>query len=619
MQGATPSIITGPLVYHGGPVQDAPKVYVVFWGWTTDPSGEAYYLTNFLSSLGGHSWLSSVAEYGGGNPTTLFGGSWADSTSVPTQPTDAQIQNEALAAITHFGLGTSVNNHIIVATPTGHSTSGFGVDFCAYHSPISAYPSVSYTNLPYMTDAGTSCRQNAVNGGSSGLLDGVSIAAGHELAETITDPLVNVQSAWYDDRGFEIADKCADVVGNITTSAGTFAAQALWSNAANDCVMFSIPSSSQLMLTRYDLATTGMTTDTIRLSNPSTSTANVTVGVSGVAPQTVTVPPQGNTAVSFPNQLGGPVTVSYDVPVVAGQRVVYNNTFSEIYAVPIASASTQLLLSYYDQLTIQSNNIHIANPTGSQSLVSVSFGGNSQFVTVPANGAAIVSFPGLAGGPVYITSSDSPVIASSRTWFNSSFNDVNAIPIGQASTTLYFNHYDLKTNGISSDTIYISNPNFSAANVTVTFPGVGTQPVTIPAQGQATYSFAGKSGGPITISASLPVIASQRVRYKNSTSEVYAVPVTKASVKLMLNWYDLVGFSSDNIHIANPNGSSATVTVTVGTHTKTVTVGGQGAAVVNFPNVVGGPVFITANVGVLASARTYFNLSFNEVNAIPTL
>src|SRR5882724_5665208 len=154
MQGATPSIITGPLVYHGGPVQDAPKVYVVFWGWTTDPSGEAYYLTNFLSSLGGHSWLSSVAEYGGGNPTTLFGGSWADSTSVPTQPTDAQIQNEALAAITHFGLGTSVNNHIIVATPTGHSTSGFGVDFCAYHSPISAYPSVSYTNLPYMTDAG---------------------------------------------------------------------------------------------------------------------------------------------------------------------------------------------------------------------------------------------------------------------------------------------------------------------------------------------------------------------------------------------------------------------------------------------------------------------------------
>jgi len=614
-------------------VHNAPTVYVVFWGWSSDPSGEAAYLTDFLSSVGGSPWLASVTQYDGGNPSDLYGGSWSDPTPIPTQPTDPQIQNEAIAAMNHFGLGTAVHVEIIVATPTGHSSSGFGSVYCAYHGTISTRPNASYINLPYMTDAGASCGVNSVNGGSSGNLDGVSIVAGHELAEAITDPRVNAQYAWIDGNGYENGDKCAWYgLGNITTSKGTFAVQPLWSNAANACVLHSGPAASpltlasaltispQLMFTRSDLATNLMTSDTIRLGNPNTSaTANVIVSFPGVTPQTVTVPPQGNTAVSFPNQLGGPVTVSYDVPVVAGQRVVYNNTFSEIYAVPIASASTQLLLSYYDQLTIQSNNIHIANPTGSQSLVSVSFGGNSQFVTVPANGAAIVSFPGLAGGPVYITSSDSPVIASSRTWFNSSFNDVNAIPIGQASTTLYFNHYDLKTNGISSDTIYISNPNFSAANVTVTFPGVGTQPVTIPAQGQATYSFAGKSGGPITISASLPVIASQRVRYKNSTSEVYAVPVTKASVKLMLNWYDLVGFSSDNIHIANPNGSSATVTVTVGTHTKTVTVGGQGAAVVNFPNVVGGPVFITANVGVLASARTYFNLSFNEVNAIPTL
>ena len=45
---------------HGGPVQTAPNVYVVFWGWATDPAGEASYLVNFLSSVGGNTWLNTV-------------------------------------------------------------------------------------------------------------------------------------------------------------------------------------------------------------------------------------------------------------------------------------------------------------------------------------------------------------------------------------------------------------------------------------------------------------------------------------------------------------------------------------------------------------------------------
>lgn len=76
-----------------------------------------------------------------------------------------------------------------VRPPTGHSTPGFGISFCAYHRAIAADPNVTYTNLPYMTDAGTNCG-NSVNG-SNGKLDGVSIVEGHELAEVITDPLLN--------------------------------------------------------------------------------------------------------------------------------------------------------------------------------------------------------------------------------------------------------------------------------------------------------------------------------------------------------------------------------------------------------------------------------------------
>ncbi len=121
----------------------------------------------------------------------------------------------------------------MVATPTGHSTAGFAVSggFCAYHGKIAADPNVTYTNLPYMTDGGSACGANTV----SGPLDGVSIVEGHELAESITDPLLN---AWIDASGNEIGDKCAWTdLSVITTSLGNFAVQPLWSNAANGCVL----------------------------------------------------------------------------------------------------------------------------------------------------------------------------------------------------------------------------------------------------------------------------------------------------------------------------------------------------------------------------------------------
>ncbi len=46
--GSQPAIITGPLINNGGPVQTSPIIYVVYWGWTSDPSGEQTYLTDFL-------------------------------------------------------------------------------------------------------------------------------------------------------------------------------------------------------------------------------------------------------------------------------------------------------------------------------------------------------------------------------------------------------------------------------------------------------------------------------------------------------------------------------------------------------------------------------------------
>jgi hypothetical protein len=246
----------GPLLSGGGPVQHNPKVYIVFWGWgSSDPSGEAPYLENFFNGVGGSGWANIQTQYSDGagsvtNPTGQLKGYWFDNTSsLPASPSDAQVAAEALVAATHFGY--DVDADYFVATPHGHSDPGFagagqGGTYCAYHSMTTDGSGrvVAFTNLPYQTDAGTSCGQNFVNAGSAGLLDGVSIVGGHEYAEAITDPQVG--SGWTDATFEETGDKCAwissgfGVSQNITLSTGTFAVQTLWSNAANsglgDCV-----------------------------------------------------------------------------------------------------------------------------------------------------------------------------------------------------------------------------------------------------------------------------------------------------------------------------------------------------------------------------------------------
>ncbi|HET6209833.1 MAG TPA: hypothetical protein VFD94_05600, partial [Jatrophihabitans sp.] len=63
---AAPMASGGPLYSHGGPVQKAPRVYLLFWGWASDPYGEQSYLQNFLGKVGCTSWLKTVSQYGGG-------------------------------------------------------------------------------------------------------------------------------------------------------------------------------------------------------------------------------------------------------------------------------------------------------------------------------------------------------------------------------------------------------------------------------------------------------------------------------------------------------------------------------------------------------------------------
>jgi hypothetical protein len=247
------------LYYHGGTggvaVEPTPKVYLVLWGsqWSNDPSGEAAVLESFYNGAGSNSWTNTVTQYcqgvpsgtvscgnsgtHAGNPSGIFAGVWTDNASTaPSKPRQSAIAAEAVKAAAHFGNTSSVSNasvQYVIATSHGHNSSGFGTSYCAYHSATSSsYGNVAYTNLPYITDAGASCGANFNGLGPNA---GITIVAGHEMAETMTDQFPS--SGWLDSGGAEIGDKCAWIrsgqgaSADVTFSTGTFPVQSLWSDA----------------------------------------------------------------------------------------------------------------------------------------------------------------------------------------------------------------------------------------------------------------------------------------------------------------------------------------------------------------------------------------------------
>ena len=233
----------GPLLYGGGKIQKAPRVYLTFWGFKgKDPVGEQARLTNFFSGVGGSSWANIQTQYHGTsaqgnitNPTGQLAGTWNDDSSAPLPVIqDSEIAAEAVKAEKHFGYNPDAD--YFVMTPTGTGTVGFKVQYCAWHSITNdGANALAYTNLPYVTDAGSSCGANNVNPGSAGTTDGITIVGGHEYAEAVTDP--DVSTGWIDASGQENGDKCAWQTGsaagrNISLSTGSFPVQTLWSNAA---------------------------------------------------------------------------------------------------------------------------------------------------------------------------------------------------------------------------------------------------------------------------------------------------------------------------------------------------------------------------------------------------
>ncbi len=381
----------------------------------------------------------------------------------------------------------------------------------------------------------------------------------------------------------------------------------------------------------------GFMGDNIHVVNPNQGDVTVDVKIPG-QPQGCD---SGNTVIhggqeaffTCPSGFGGPVVVAASQRVIASQRVQYYQSFNEVKALTPADVGTSLVFTWYDHVSNAgfaqgSDNIHVVNPGPGTAHVTVTIPGCSQ----PFN-AAILSkqeqylncLSGF-GGPVTVTS-DTPVLASQRVKYYSSFNEVPGMPASSGNYSLWLSWFDRVSDpGFLGDNVHVWAP--QQTNVTVTTPGCPpSQPTPIAAGAEQTFTCATGFGGPVHVMSdnSTNVLATQRVEYNQTFNEVTAQSIDSDGAPLWIAWYDLrssPGFVSDNVHVLNPGSDAITYTVTIpgcssysGDAPSSGPLAGGSEVYISCPGGFGGPVEVTATGPVLAAARTKYFSSFNEVTA----
>lgn len=104
----------------------------------------------------------------------------------------------------------------------------------------------NFTYRPYIAlDYGAISGSSSCQADGSNLLGNVSVYAGHEWAEALTDPLISYQdtAGWLGSKG-EVADYCLNGSKTPITDVNGYPMQYLWSDEANGCVSGSLRSST---------------------------------------------------------------------------------------------------------------------------------------------------------------------------------------------------------------------------------------------------------------------------------------------------------------------------------------------------------------------------------------
>ena len=230
----------GNLVNHGGPVIAAPYVVAIFWGpqWSSAGTPEATaasHIQGFFGQFSGSGHLNMLSQYSGAAgqaPSNMLSHTVWDTSTPPTNVTDAILQQEVIKSLGGAPSDPSTIYEVFLPSTSyssdGTSTScgGTNLAYCAYHGHFSYNgQDVKYSSMPWPGCGG--CQSSGFSIGQN--FDHFSC---HETREAITDEDLN---AWYDRRGNEADDKCAWSPAPFIDSSG-YAYQYEWSNSAGGCV-----------------------------------------------------------------------------------------------------------------------------------------------------------------------------------------------------------------------------------------------------------------------------------------------------------------------------------------------------------------------------------------------
>ncbi|MEO7839326.1 MAG: phytase [Anaerolineales bacterium] len=155
---------------------------------------------------------------------------------------------------------------------------------------------------------------------------------------------------------------------------------------------------------------------------------------------------------------------------------------------------------------------------------------------------------------------------------------------------------------------------------------------TITPKSSLRQSYPGVDGGPVRVTSTLPMVASERVAYSpnggntwTSHSELMGLPVSQVATSYTFPWYNNLDLNSQ-LRFGNVGTATTTVTVTIGGVFKgNYTLAPNASTRISYPALDKGPVKITSsgNVPIIASMRVaHFDgsdwTSFSEMMGLPS-
>jgi RHS repeat-associated protein len=290
------------------------------------------------------------------------------------------------------------------------------------------------------------------------------------------------------------------------------------------------------------------------------------------------------------------------------------------------SAGSVYWFSWLDTANFSAVDLHIYNP-GASSVAASLIAPASAYTPININVGASANLTTAlasqwAGANLYPLKliTQSPVIASIRqTRTAGGFNEVPAQSEAAARTTLYFSYYD-STGTFANDNIHIVNPGAQPVSGTLTLGTGSPTAFSINPNGERAFTFSATATGPVVIKATGPVLASQRVWFGSSVSEVLGQSANLANTTVYFPY--LANWTTARFNVVNPawtSGQTWSLTATLaGGSPQNLSTSTSSELAFNYNAVTGALVKIVASVPVVASDRvTNSTTSFYEVNGIP--